>query len=277
MPTLRTDDGVSISYKTSGPGPRNLLLMHGWGGSAAFWDEMLKHADLTGLRAITTSFRGHGDSEKVTAGYTLDRFAKDIFAVADYTEADEFVLVGFSMSGKYAQYIALAHPDRVRGLILIAPIGAGEFPLPVETARTFCEAVGSRERVLEAFAPTIKVPIKAKVMETYLRDFIRIPGVALEETMNMFCTTSFADRVKAIGVPTLVIGGAGDPFVPPDYLRKELIERIPRARLVVLPCGHHVPMEMPAETAALLTAFLAGFGESTSASPTRPRGSVGLN
>jgi pimeloyl-ACP methyl ester carboxylesterase len=75
--------------------------------------------------------------------------------------------------------------------------------------------------------------------------------------MNMFCNTSFADRVKAISVPTLVIGGAADPFVPPDYLRKELVERIPQARLVVLPCGHHVPMEMPAETAALVTTFLA--------------------
>jgi pimeloyl-ACP methyl ester carboxylesterase len=258
MPTLRTDDGVSISYKTSGLGPRTFLLMHGWGGSAAFWDEMLKHVDLAGLRAIATSFRGHGDSEKVTAGYTLDRFAKDVIAVADQTEADEFVLVGFSMSGKYAQHIALAHSDRVRGLILIAPIGAGEFPLPVETARTFCDAVGSRERILDAFAPTIKMPIRAEVMETYLRDFVRIPRGALEETMNMFCHTSFADRVKAIGVPTLVIGGVADPFVPPDYLRTELIGRIAQARLVVLPCGHHLPMEMPAETAALVTAFLAG-------------------
>jgi pimeloyl-ACP methyl ester carboxylesterase len=277
MATLRTDDGVSISYMTWGPGPRNLLLMHGWGGSAAFWDEMLKHADLAGVRAITTSLRGHGDSEKATAGYTLDRFTKDMLAVADDTKADHFVLVGFSMSGKYAQYIAVAHPERVRGLILIAPIGAGEFPLPAETARTFCDAVGSRDRVLEAFAPTIQVPIRAEVMDTYLRDFVRIPRVALEETMNMFCKTSFADRVKAISVPTLVIGGAADPFVPPEYLRKELIERIPRARLVVLPCGHHVPMELPGETAALLTAFLAGLGESTSASPTRPLGSVGLN
>jgi pimeloyl-ACP methyl ester carboxylesterase len=258
MPRVGADDGVKISYRTWGAGPRNLLFMHGWGGSAAFWDEVLRQFDFAGLRAITVSLRGHGDSDKTAAGYTLDRFAKDILAVADHTEADRFVLVGFSMSGKYAQYIALAQPDRVLGLILIAPVAASEFPLPHKTARAFCEAAGSRDRILKALRPTIKVPIKPEVMETFLRDFVKIPRVALEETIRMFSKTSFVDRVKTLRVPTLVIGGSADPFLPPHYLRKEVIQRIPGARLVVLPCGHHTPLEMPAETAALITAFLAG-------------------
>ncbi len=56
MPTVRTDDGVNIAYKTLGVGPRDLLFLHGWGGSGAYWDEMLKHLDLTGLRAVTPSY-----------------------------------------------------------------------------------------------------------------------------------------------------------------------------------------------------------------------------
>jgi pimeloyl-ACP methyl ester carboxylesterase len=111
---------------------------------------------------------------------------------------------------------------------------------------------------LEAFAPTIKVRIKPEVMEAFLADFVKIPRITLEETINMFSKTSFGDRLKAISVPTLVIGGTADPFMPPDYLEKELIQRIPGARFVALPCGHHTPMEMPSETAALVTSFLAG-------------------
>ncbi|MCI0721611.1 MAG: alpha/beta hydrolase [Acidobacteria bacterium] len=56
-----------------------LLFLHGWGGSARYWDEALKNLDLTGLRAITTSFRGHGDSDTPATGYCIERFAEDMF------------------------------------------------------------------------------------------------------------------------------------------------------------------------------------------------------
>src|SRR2546427_2875753 len=39
--------------------------MHGWAGSGAYYDEMLKHLGLTGLRAITVDLRGHGGSDKI--------------------------------------------------------------------------------------------------------------------------------------------------------------------------------------------------------------------
>jgi predicted esterase len=50
---VRTDDGISIAYTVRGDGPRTLLFLHGWGGSGSgfFWNEMLTHLDLTGLRA----------------------------------------------------------------------------------------------------------------------------------------------------------------------------------------------------------------------------------
>lgn len=258
MPTVRTDDGVNISYQTFGAGPRDLLFLHGWGGSGAYWDEMLKHVDLTGLRAITPSYRGHGDSDKPATGYTLERFAKDMFAVADHAKANRFVLVGFSMSGKYAQYMTLMEPDRVFGQVLIASCAASELPFPEETARSWCDAVGNRDRIKVLLAPFITLPIKPELMEAFLDDFVRIPQVALAETIKMFAATSFIDRVKAIRAPTLIIGGAFDPLLTPDYLRQNLIAQIPGSRLVVLPCGHETPQEMPSETAALLDAFLAG-------------------
>src|SRR5688500_1580850 len=74
METVRTDDGVNLAYRTQGEGPRNLLFMHGWAGSGAFFDETIKHLDLTGLRVIAYDLRGHGASDKPEDGYTLDRF-----------------------------------------------------------------------------------------------------------------------------------------------------------------------------------------------------------
>src|SRR5437867_3743765 len=60
MPSVRTTDGVNISYETLGEGPRHVLFMHGWGGAGSghSWKELLKHLDLTGLRLILVDLRG---------------------------------------------------------------------------------------------------------------------------------------------------------------------------------------------------------------------------
>jgi pimeloyl-ACP methyl ester carboxylesterase len=69
---------------------------------------------------------------------------------------------------------------------------------------------------------------------------------------------SITDQVSGIRVPTLVIAGEGDPILTPDYVKRSVVESIPTARLVTLPCGHEVPIEMPKETARIVQAFTAG-------------------
>ena len=70
--------------------PRNLLFIHGRGGAGTgfFWNETLEHLDLTGLRVILADLRGHGESDKATTGFTTERFAQDMFAVADDAGAE---------------------------------------------------------------------------------------------------------------------------------------------------------------------------------------------
>src|SRR3984893_3542415 len=100
-------DGVRIFYRVQGEGASTVLFMHGWAGSGAYFDQTLKYLDLTGLRVITMDLRGHGDSDKPDNGYTDDQFAKDAFAVADNAGADKIAVVGFSMSGRFAQYLSV--------------------------------------------------------------------------------------------------------------------------------------------------------------------------
>ena len=145
MAVAQSDDGARISYETSGNGSLPLVLLHGWGGSASYWREMVSQLDLAGLRVIVPSYRGHGDSDKAATGYTLDQLAKDVLAVADTAGAQRFVLVGFSMSGKFAQYIAAVHPQRVRGLVLIGPVPATEFSVPAEVVKAWCDAQHDRK------------------------------------------------------------------------------------------------------------------------------------
>src|SRR4051812_41572250 len=215
MPTLRTDDGVTIAFETRGEGPRTLLFLHGWAGSGTFWDETLQYLDLTGLRAITFAYRGHGASDKPASGYTLDRFAADAFAVADAAGAAEVVVVGYSMSGKFGQYLACARPDRVAGQILVAGCTAAELPFPPEMQRDWVSLAGDRERFLAFERQFITQPVRQEVLDRWLDDAVKAPAAALDETLSMCARTSFSAQIAGSRLPTLVIGGAHDSLFSP--------------------------------------------------------------
>ena len=85
-----------------------------------YFDATIEHLDLTRLRAITFDLRGHRGSDPAPDGYTLERIAADALAVADADGAREFVVLGFSMSAKFCQYLSVVAPERVVGQILVA-------------------------------------------------------------------------------------------------------------------------------------------------------------
>ena len=130
MPRTRTDDRVGLSYEVRGTGPRNLLFMHGWAGSGDYFKWLIDHLDLSRVRTISYDMRGHGDSDKPDAELSLERLARDGLTVADAAGARRFVTVGFSMSGKFAQYLAVLEPARVEGLVLVAGAPQPRYPSP---------------------------------------------------------------------------------------------------------------------------------------------------
>jgi pimeloyl-ACP methyl ester carboxylesterase len=262
MPFTHSDDGTGIAYETHGSGDLKMILLHGWGGSSSYWRDLVSHLNLEGLQVIAPSYRGHGDSDKPAKGYTLAGFADDVLTVADTTGAQRFVLIGFSMSGKFAQYIAALHPERVLGLVLIAPVPASEFPVPADMAKAWCDSQHDRDAAFsQILAPFTKITVKRELSELFLDDFAKAARIGLEETLNM-CAVSFVEQAKRIRAPTLVLAGSYDPLLTPDTLKSTILTQIAGTRMIALPCGHEIPQEMPEQTAALLEAFLSGLGQS---------------
>src|SRR5262249_43848896 len=103
---VRASDGTRLFCRIGGDGPTTLLF-HGWGGSGsgAFWDRSLQHLDHAGLRLVLADLRGHGRSDHARDGFTTERFAEDMFDVAGQVGASELVVVAFSMSGRWAQWM----------------------------------------------------------------------------------------------------------------------------------------------------------------------------
>lgn len=119
-------------------------------------------------------------------------------AVADAESAQHFALVGFSMSAKFAQFVACMAPDRVRGLVLVGGAPAGEIPFPLELQRDWVSRAGQRDRLRDLIAQFVVRPVAPVVFERFLDDAVRVSAAALEQTLVACVRTSFSVETSSL-------------------------------------------------------------------------------
>jgi len=258
MPSARTTDGVEIAYRSAGSGPPDVLFAHGWAGSGAYFDETIAALDLDRVRATTVDLSGHGDSPGGDGPWSLDGIDDALIAIADEVGAERFVALGFSMSGKFVQHLALRNPDRVAGLLLVAGTQAAALQLPPQLLDDWYGRAGSVDAMRELVRPFLTGPVDEAAFERFCESAARVPREALEGTMRVTLEGDFADDLASLNLPTLVVAGARDDLFTVEVLRATIVERIEDARLAIVDCGHEIPLERPRELAALVESFLAG-------------------
>src|ERR1051326_1760492 len=136
-----TSDDAELAYLDAGPpaGPP-IVLVHGFAstketnGLAPGWIDTLIRA---GRRAIALDNRGHGASTKLydPARYHTAVMAEDVRALMDHLGLARADLMGYSMGARTVAFVALAHPGRVRSLIIgglgIRLVGGGGVPMSI--------------------------------------------------------------------------------------------------------------------------------------------------
>jgi non-heme chloroperoxidase len=255
------DDGVRLAYKSAGEGPHNLLLMHGWAGSANSWNGVIKALDPRKFRAIACDFRGHGDSDKATTGYTDEQLAKDALAVADASGARRFIAVGFSMSGRFVQYVPLLAPERVEAMVIVAGCPASAMELPEAVITDWVARAGNRPRLREIPLMFAIKPDLA-LLEEWADDAVKVPRYALEATLRVLLTPfegSIVGRTPVL--PTLVLAGTSDALFSPA-VQRAIAARYPGSQMVEFDCAHEFLIEVPNETAEQVAQFVAALSRS---------------
>jgi 3-oxoadipate enol-lactonase len=258
--TFTTSDGVRIFYRRIGQGSKTLLFMHGWGGngSGSFWNPLLRHIYTEDLSLVMVDLRGHSRSDHTREGFTTQRFAEDMFDLATHLGLDKLILVGYSMSGRWAQWMACARPAQIAGQILIAPVPASALSFPDGMVDDWIRRVSTREGFHGLERQFMTQPVPSDILDDCFNAIEGTPEHTLRETVRMCTEPSFTENLSAIRTPTIVIGGLHDPMGPPEYLKQEIVRKIPGARLSLLACGHNLPLEMPLETAAVINGFVGG-------------------
>ena len=256
MPPLATaDDGVPIAFEEAGTGVPLLLIagqatgMRGWG---PFADALAED-----FRVIVFDHRGIGDSSTGDpATYSTRQFADDALAVLDAAGVSAAHVVGHSMGGRAAQWLAAEHPSRVRRLVLVGTTasdragGAGDRRDPAVVADLLS---GDRDRMVPLFFDADWARAHPEAVAGF---FDRVASrAALRGHFAASRDHDARDVLGRIRSDTLVIHGREDSLTPVAHARL-LAEGIPHARLLELDARHGLHLDTPDVLDAVRT-FLA--------------------
>ncbi len=286
---LTLSDGLKVHYRDQGrrSGPA-LVLVHGFASSLHTWEPWVQRLG-SDYRVISIDMPGHGLTRSVPPEHMrADFFADVVVETTRLLGADRFTIAGNSMGGHVAWQAALRHPERLEGLVLVAP---GGWPAPDRAAgRPFAFQVLGNRFAREVIKDLDLSALARSGLEDSFADPSLVTDAMVERTVALTRAPGHraallgliggeggrvdtARRFAEIEVPTLVMHGALDRVIPPDAGRR-FAEAIPEAELEIYDGVGHVPQEEIADrSAADLRAFLATrvYRSTSEAEPMRPR------
>lgn len=224
----------------------HILLIPGFMTDASLWDDVV--ADLGKVGEVS-----HGD---LSHAATVEEMARHVLAAAP----QRFALVGFSMGGYVAREITRLAPDRVQALVLVATSARADTP-----TQTRQKAFAVRNVDPERFHGLSRGAVLSSLHPNRAGDEAMVERVrAMSERVGGAVFVLHAsqprigdlDRLSTIRCPTLVVAAERDALRSLDESR-ELRDGIAGATLAVVEgAGHMIPIERPAELAAIVVPWL---------------------
>lgn len=266
MPHFTTTDGVRIYYEEHGRGAP-LCLAYGIGGNAGMWTPNLP-ALAARHRLILWEPRGHArsDAPEDPTRVTFAHWVLDLHDLLDHLGLGRAAVGGLSLGGGIATRFALAHPGRVRALVVVDSSSAAGLPLSVENivmrARSIAVTLTGGMDAMAEFAiasnPNVsgRLKLDPRAREEVFAMYRMLKPIGYANALRALLQMDYiTDRLPEITCPTLLICGDEDPSLGP---MRVMAERIKHARFVLLsPAGHFANRDQPAAFDRAVLDFLA--------------------
>jgi 2-succinyl-6-hydroxy-2,4-cyclohexadiene-1-carboxylate synthase len=234
-----------------------VVLLHGFAGTRHAWDLVVDRLDPERYRPLALDLRGHGDARD-RRPITFAACVADIAAAAP----ERFVLCGYSLGGRVALHVALAHPQRVSRLVLVASTAGIDDPALRAERRAADEklAADTERGTIEAFAERwMHQPLFAGTPPAaaahWRADILRNDPAALAAVLRGLGAGAMDplwDRLADLdGMPITIIAGERDGRYA--AIGRRLAGALAGARLLLVPgAGHGLPREAPQAVAAAI-------------------------
>lgn len=260
-------EGVTVHLRDEGPKDAPaIILLHGSNADLHTWEPWVQGLK-DSYRVIRFDQVGHGltgpDPED---NYTRDNYVADIAEVADKLGLETFILGGNSMGGKHALAFAVAHPERVTGLVLVDGSGGPMLDLKqgqpekdkkkdsgnigFKIAQTpginlLVEQITPRSLIAQSLEQSVSVKSVASeaAVDRYW-ELLRYPGNRRATLKRFSLPYDPLTEAEIVGVktPTLILWGEEDRLIPVEAGRW-LDKVMPNSTLVVYPKIGHLPQE----------------------------------
>ena len=256
---LTLPSGERVQVIEAGPADGvPVLLCHGWGACVYAWSEILPRLVAAGCRVIAPDLRGHGrtDESEARSAYTTPGMTAHVAAIIDALGVDRPVIVGHSMSGRIALEYAMVAPSLVRGLVLLAPIGAGSlrwfmrWTAPLLALGARLGPVAIRRWIIRVVAGAatgrLRRPTERDIDEYWAPSQWPKFGRAIHRLLIHFDWTALpAERIARLPFPVTVVLGELDPLVVIDERETYAARIAPHRAVTVARAGHIVTDEIP--------------------------------
>jgi 3-oxoadipate enol-lactonase len=262
MPYL-SHGSYRIRYELEGPdeGPA-YVLVNGLTQFAELWAGYRTALVARGFRVATFDMLGQGTSDKPSLFISQDDQVQALGLLIDQLGKGPIFLSGVSFGGLIALRYAIAHPDRLAGLVAMSAFAelSPQLTLLGNALRTGL-ILGGTSYLQDLLLPMnlsdawLK-PMLGNLEAVKRQGWLTNDVYALQNLMESFLGFEpLTPQLPAITVPTLILNGEFD-FLTPRSLHETLRVHIPDSALVIIPHAYHAfTLEKPELTADLLARF----------------------
>ncbi|MFJ9659304.1 alpha/beta fold hydrolase [Streptomyces griseoflavus] len=264
-------DGVRLAYRDQGEGPP-VIFIHGTPSHTYEWRDVLPHIEADGFRAVAYDLLGYGLSERpVNRDTSVAAQTVLLGHLLDALDIDRADIVAHDIGGAIGMRFAVAHPERVRRLLLIDSVSYDSWPSPTwrriidENPDDFTSMSQDEFDALLTRQLTMTVADESRMTGDVLRAYLEPHSSPLgrvsffEHQVRHYdakYTEEISGRLERLTMPVRILWGEKDQWQPLHYA-KRLSDALPDATLVTLPdAGHFLMEDAPERVVEEIRTFL---------------------
>ncbi len=256
--------GEQISYMDTQAGKETIVWIHGLTDSMHSWQSTISFFR-NYYRCILIDLPGHGLSSQGNHTFTVEAYAETVRALLDHLSIKVFHLIGHSLGGHIALYMALYSKSGLQSLSLSAPAGLETFTN--EEVKFLIELSGNKKQLnstgnFQKLVPTFnhyffKVEHEVqkemvKKLKQATEKMLANPLQIIQKSMKGMLECPVFDDLHKLKIPVQIFLGLEDKLIPNrlihHYNMKDLVDtvkhKIPKAEVILYPdCGHMPHLE----------------------------------
>lgn len=254
MPVFETTDGQQIAYHDSGERSSlaPIFFLHSFGHNRNMWFAQLNHYRHQGYRVIAPDMPGHGHSTFDASTLSIDGIGETYTQLLDALQVPRVILAGISIGGYIALCMWRKRPEQIAALVLCCTKAEADSEEIRGRRRAQIENLHKNglANFIETGAPKRLSP-DTVAERPWVLDWIKMMNYTVSAEANAATLEAMAAKpddtttLATIDVPTLVLAGADDIFIPKDAPVR-LREGIPNAVFhEIANAGHVAVLEQP--------------------------------